>query len=149
VRRALILGVALLLASATVAQAGTVPKVSGTYTYEYGGGVSTITIDARASDPAGGTFSFARDDGVYLAGPVVCVVIDGQDAWVVGVITSTPETDFWMGRVYDSGLRGGIGDAAISFAGPGDPPPGCKFPLQWNLTEKWMVPITSGNILIH
>ncbi len=151
-RRAAILAIGLLLVSATAVQATTVPKVSGTFTYAYGGGTSTVMLDTLATDPGSGSFYFARDNGVWMAGHVTCVAIRDQDAWVVGVIdegNSGPGPAYWMGRVHDRGLRGGIGDAAVSFAGPGTPPPGCDFPYQWNLSARMMVPITSGNILIH
>jgi hypothetical protein len=145
----MILGILLVLALVPTAAAASVPKVSGTYTYDYMGGVTSVTLNALASSPARGTFSFARDNGVQFAGDVTCVAIDGQDAWVVADITSTPEVDYFMARVHDGRLVGGGGDAAISFAGPGTGPENCKFPYQWNMTAKWMVPITSGNILIH
>jgi hypothetical protein len=148
-RRAWLLALAMLLATATVASAGTFAKVSGTYTYEYGGGTSTVSLDAVASSPAKGTFSFERDDDVYIRGDVTCVIINDQDAWVIGAVNDTnTDATFFSARVYDSGMRGGAGDEALSFAGPGDPYD-CSGPYQWNLTAKWMEPITSGNILIH
>lgn len=157
-RRSAILAVALLFATATVVQAGTAPKVSGDYTYAYGGGTTTIRLDAVGTTPASGTFHFQRDTVSPWQplppdywGDVVCVMIDGRDAWVIGVVTggNAELPAYFMARVYDSGLRGGAGDMAISFAGPGNPPPDCKMPLQWNLTGKWMIPISSGNIVIH
>lgn len=157
-RRPAILAVALLFATATVAQGGTVPRVTGDYAYAYGGGTTTISLDARATTPASGRFHFERDTAApgqpyapNFDGDVVCVFINGQDAWVIGVVTSgnLDLPAYFIARVHDSGLRGGVGDAAISFAGPGDPPPGCKMPLQWNLTAKLLVPISNGNILIH
>lgn len=150
-RRPAILAVAMLFAAASVVQAGTVLKVSGTYEYALGGGTTTVTLDAQANGLGSGTFSFARDNGVYMEGYVTCVFIKDQDALVIGVVTDAVNTDatLFEARVYDSGLRGGAGDMAISFAGPMASPPDCKIPLQWNLSAKWMVPISSGNILIH
>ena len=150
-RRSAILAVAMLLATATVVQAGAFPKVSGTYAYELSGGTSTVTLDARANGLGSGTFTFERDNGVYMAGDLTCVFVDGQDAQVFGVVTYAENTEatFFRAAVHDSGLRGGVGDMAVSFAGPGEPPADCKLPLQSNLTAKFMVPIVSGNILIH
>ncbi|HEX8940009.1 MAG TPA: hypothetical protein VF763_07580 [Candidatus Limnocylindrales bacterium] len=151
-RRAAILAIGLLLASTTGAQAASVPKVSGDYTYAYAGGTSSVTLDALATDPGSGTFSWARDTGQWASGHVTCVVINDQEAWIIGVVDETntgPLPAYWMARVHDGGLPGGTGDAAVSFLGPGTPPPGCTFPYQWNLTAKWMVPIASGNIRIH
>lgn len=151
-RRAAILAIGLLLVCATAAQASSVPKVSGTYTYLFRAGVSTVSLDTLATEPGSGTFSFARDNGTWATGHVTCVVIKDQDAWVVGVVDESslgPGPAYWMGRVHDGGLPGGTGDAAMSYMGPGTPPPGCDFPYQWNLSAKSLVPIASGNILIH
>jgi hypothetical protein len=145
----MVLGVLLALATAVTAQAACAPKVSGTFTYELSSGTRTLTLDAVASSPARGTFSYAGVGGLLWSGDVKCVLVDGPDAIIVGDITSTPDVDYLIERVHDGGLPGGAGDRAITFAGPGTVPYGCKFPTQWNLTGKLMVPITSGNIVVH
>ncbi len=147
-RRAAILAAALLLATATTVQAGTVPKVSGSFQYEYMGGTSRVMLDASSTTPATGRWSFTRVGVASFSGDVTCVVVDGQDAWVVGTFASPDSGGYFMFRVHDGMLPAGAGDSALSFGpGPGTGPD-CTFPLQWNLTAKWMVPVTSGNIRI-
>ena len=150
-RRATIVAVTLLLASAPIVQAREGSQVSGTYTYELGGGSTTITIVAESeADRAGsGTFTFARSGGVSMEGNVTCVFINGQEAQVYGTVTHAVNTDatFFGVRVYDSEAAGGAGDMAISFAGPGAPPENCNImPRAWGTTGHWMVPIVSGDI---
>lgn len=146
-RRSAILAIALLFATATAVAARS-PDVSGSYTYELGGGTSTVTFTADAD--GSGTFTFARPGGVYMAGDLTCVFIKGQDAQVYGVVTDAANTEatFWGARVYDSGLDDGVGDMAISFAGPGEPPAKCNIPPAWGQSGHLMVPITSGDIVI-
>jgi hypothetical protein len=147
-RRAVILAAALLLVTATVAQARGGPDVSGTYTYDLLGGASTVSI--AAWEDGRGTFTFARDNGVYMAGNLTCVFIKGADAQVWGVVTSAVNTPFtfWGARVRDGGLPDGGGDMALSFADMGEPPANCRIPPAWGQTGGWMVPITSGDIRV-
>ncbi len=146
-RRSAILAVALLFATAT-AVAARGPDARGSYTYEYSGGTSTVTFAADAD--GSGTFTFARSGGVYMEGDLTCVVIKGQDAQVFGVVTHAVNTEntFWGAAIHDSGLDDGAGDTAVSFAGPGEPPAKCNIPPQWGLIRQWMVPITSGDIVV-
>jgi hypothetical protein len=143
-----ILAAALLLVTATAAQARGGPDVRGTYTYVYSGGTSTITI--AAWDDGRGTFTFARDNGVIMEGDLTCVLIKGADAQVWGLVTYAENTPFtsWGARVRDGGLPDGGGDMAISFADLGEPPANCRIPPAWGQTANLMVPITSGDIRV-
>lgn len=145
-RKSAILAVVLLFATATAAHAGMNTRVSGTYTDELLGGTSTVTLDATADGLGSGTFTFARSDGVLQEGVITCVFIKGHDAQVFGVASHVVNTEatFWGARVHDSGLDDGVGDMAISFAGPGGPPAKCNIPPKWGLTGQFMVPIASG-----
>lgn len=151
-RRPAILAIALLLATATAVQGATFPKVSGTYTYEYLGGTSIVTLDAQANGLGSGTFTFERPGpAVYLEGDVTCVFIHKQQATIFGVVTYAENSSntMFVAAVYDSGVRGGAGDMAMSFAGPGEPPADCQIPPAWGSTANMMVPITDGDVRIH
>lgn len=64
--------------------------VSGSYRYQTGpGSVRQVSVTARGTDPVSGRWSFTNVGAkVSVAGDVTCLVVDGDEAWVAGRITS-------------------------------------------------------------
>ncbi len=148
-RRAGVLAVTLLLVSATGVQAAGVAKVTGTYQTEFGGVVATITVDAHATTPASGTFSFSNTVGGFIDGEVTCVTIEGSDAWIAGPVLDSdiPGLTSWAARLHDGGTPGTNGDLAITFVDFES--------LDWYCErartnyDRYMVPVAGGNLVIH
>jgi hypothetical protein len=123
-RRAAVLAAVAVLTLVGQAQAASgMAKVTGTYTYYVNDDPSawrTVTINARATDPLKGTFTWVRPSGVY-SGPVSCLRVAGNDAWFAGPVTSWTGDGsedfvaafFW---VHDGGNPGKAGDLAFGWA---------------------------------
>ena len=97
-----------------------VMSVNGAYAYLTSGGAERRdSVSVRDTDPVSGTWSrLVPPDGASLGGPVTCIEIDGQDAWLAGPATDDPDGE--SGRaallfVHDSGLAGGEGDLAVAW----------------------------------
>jgi hypothetical protein len=124
---ALLAAAALLASFAGAAQAASpVARVTGTYTYfavDDPSQARSVSISAQATDPANGSFTWTRPSGDY-SGPVTCVRIVGNDAWLAGPVTSEPETgsegvtSVFL-YVHDAGTPGRAGD--LSFVWGADP----------------------------
>jgi len=146
-RRSAILAVALLLAAAAPAQAR-VASVTGTYTY--GGAGSTVEIEAYGTDPVSGSFHYSNDFGGWFDGDVLCVTVEGSDAWVAGLVTAgtTGTWAVWFGaRLHDGGSPGTSGDMAITMLTHNSLMHACETAtITW---ERNMVPITDGNLFVR
>jgi hypothetical protein len=159
------LGVAAMLAitlRTAVQAAGPVVSVTGSYTYAVfeGGPERSVTIDAHGSTPVKGSWSF---NGT-ISGPVTCLVVDGDEAFMFGPGTIGGRGAFFWVR--DGESSGGDDDQAITWIQdlPSDPlPPGLK-PQTLAQMEGWclnagkgfpglrdpgLVPLVSGNLTIH
>lgn len=148
-RRAALLAVVLVLAvGGTVQATPRFATVTGSYDYEFFGSTRTVQLDARAGDPATGTFSYLSDFG-SMSGPVTCVRVIGADAWVAGQVTAgtvLPDFDGWAVRVRDGGRNG---DMAITYVdslqGVLDFCQSAKYPRQ----AGDMVPVTTGDLVVR
>ncbi len=117
-RRATLLAVALVLAvGGTVQATPRFATVAGSYAYELFGSTRTVQLEARAGDPAAGSFSYVSPFG-SMSGPVTCVRVIGLDAWVAGAVTAgsvLPDVVGWVVRVRDGGTAGANRDMAVTY----------------------------------
>jgi hypothetical protein len=159
----LVLGVSAAVVLAGVVQAtGTVDSVTGSYSYVVfeGGAPRSVVVDAHGTDPIKGTWSFG---GGQLSGPVTCLVVDGDQAFMFGPGTVGGRGAFLWVR--DGGTPGGSDDEAITWIQdlPGDDLPRGFKPQTLAEMEGWClnsgkgypgadlgtVPLISGNLTIH
>jgi hypothetical protein len=151
-RRAGVLAVILLIGSVAPAQgAARVPIVTGHVSYAYLSHVSTLDVAGRAGDPAAGWFSYGGEFATF-AGPVVCVRVDGAEAWLAGPITSGSAgiegVDAWAVRLHDGGTPGWAGDTAITLV---DTLEGVRALCETGSTEAdgYLQPVIDGNLTVR
>lgn len=117
----------------------------------------------QGTDPVRGTWSWQPlPDGLILSGPVTCLVIDGNEAFVFGPAKVGGRAAFMW--VVDGGGPGGGDDAAIAWIQdlPGDDLPKGVKPQTLEEMEGWCrnkgrgfpkelgpIDLTTGNITIH
>lgn len=124
-RRAVVLAIALLMVfglvvspvTATPPDTMKVAKVTGTYTYHTFSPtpVRTVSVDAHETDPVKGTWWSTRfvDPVETHSGPVTCVQVSGDDAWLAGPTwDGTGAVFMW---VHDGGTPGRDGDTALTW----------------------------------
>ena len=167
-RRAAVLAILFVLALGGVAQAKTsVDKVAGTFTYDafpdLAEGYRELSVSAQATDPVKGSWTWTRPNGTF-SGPVTCLRVDGDDAWIAGYTAPASEllgvVFFWVhdgGRPAGDRVFGWAADLEITLEDmeavcesmgtavpiPGEPgEPGGWFPID-------PVPLLSGNVTIH
>ena len=95
-------------------------SVNGAYAYLTSDGAERRdSVSVRDTDPVSGTWSrLVPPDGASLGGPVTCIEIDGQDAWMAGPATKGSDGETGQAAllfVHDSGLAGGEGDLAVAW----------------------------------
>ena len=120
-RRAFILAAILAVVAVGSVQAkANVPKVNGTYTFNYTDDPANDrlwSLNVQGTDPVKGTWSSVRL-GVHLSGPVTCLRVSGPDAWLAGPITSASQ-EFpslaVFAWVHDGGTPGRDGDLAFGW----------------------------------
>jgi len=96
-----------------------VAKVTGTYEYiTITGGWRAASISAHATDPVKGTWAWTTFSGDTVRGPVTCLQVSGDDAWLAGPTwDGTGAVFMW---VHDGGTPGRAGDTAFTWgADPG------------------------------
>ena len=78
--------------SPTPTQSPPVMSVNGAYAYLTSGGAERRdSVSVRDTEPVSGTWSrLVPPDGASLGGPVTCLEIDGQDAWLAGPASEIP-----------------------------------------------------------
>ena len=114
-----VLAGSLLIASAVGATAapGAVALVAGSYTYTTdSGGHRSASIAAVGTAPLRGTWEWQKRHG-----PVTCLVVLGNDAWLAGPGTTGPETGVFI-HVRDGGSPGRADDLVTAWGqDPGQP----------------------------
>ncbi len=100
-RRAAVLAIVLVLALGGVAQAkSSVDKVAGTFSYYAFAGepasYRVLSVNAQTTDPVKGSWTWTRPNGTF-SGPVTCLRVDGDDAWIAGY--TTPASELPGGRL--------------------------------------------------
>jgi hypothetical protein len=157
--RGITAGIVVSMALVGAAQADPAPNVTGSYSYSpFEGVVRSAGVQAQGSDPVQGRWQF---DHGRLSGPVTCLVVQGNEAFMFGPGTKGGRGAFLWVR--DGGLPGGGGDEAITWIQdlPGDDlPPGFE-PQTLEEMEGWClsagadypglgpVPVVVGNITIR
>jgi len=156
-RRASALAVIMVMALSGIALAkAPVAMVTGTYTYLIGddpGRWRTVTLNARATDPAMGTWSWTTP-ARNTSGPVTCLRVDGADAWLAGPVTSgdlgSPAVFLW---IHDGGSPGTNGDTAFTWgADPGETLADMEALCESMTTSPYgsdPFALVSGNLVIH
>lgn len=154
-RRAVVLAVLLVLALGGIAQAKPpVSMLTGSYTYVLPSGtLREVTVHARATDPVVGTWTWVTPSGT-CSGPVTCLRIVGDDAWLAGPATSWPQGDGAVSMwVHDGGNPGTAGDTAFTWGSD----PGVTLATMEALCESQATspygfdrfPVISGNLNIR
>ena len=158
--RGAVIAVVAALAFGGAAQADPGPGVTGGYSYLVfeGAPPRSVAIEAQGSDPVKGKWVFGRG---RLSGPVTCLNVQGNEAFMFGPGTVGGRGAFLWVR--DSGLPGGAGDEAITWIQdlPGDELPPDVEPQTLEEMEGWClnagdgypgigpVPLVTGNLTIH
>ena len=160
--RGAVIAVVAALALGGAAQADPGPRVTGGYSYIVfeGSEPRSVAVEAQGSDPVRGRWVFERG---RLSGPVTCLNVQGDEAFMFGPGTVGGRGAFLWVR--DSGLPGGAGDEAITWIQdlPGDELPPDVEPQTLEEMEGWClnegagypgldlgpVPLVSGNLTIH
>ena len=141
--------------SSTPAPSPPVISVNGAYAYLTSSGAERRdSVSVRDTDPASGTWSrLVPPDGASLGGPVTCLEIDGQDAWLAGPATEDSDGENWRAAllfVHDSGLAGGEGDLAVAWIT--DPGQSLETMEGWcrdQYTPAGPFPLIDGDIVIQ
>jgi hypothetical protein len=136
------------------------PKVTGGYSYIVfeGREPRSVSVEAQGSDPVRGRWVFERG---RLSGPVTCLNVQGDEAFMFGPGTVGGRGAFLWVR--DGGLPGGAGDEAITWIQdlPGDELPPDVEPQTLEEMEGWCLnagdgypgpgpaPLVTGNLTIH
>ena len=113
-RRGSILGAAILLVAAagTVSAAPPGGSVAGSFTY-HPFDLPAVRFGSVGASLTGGVHgSWSWQSG---HGPVTCLVIEGDDAWIAGPGTTGPDTGVWI-HLHDGG-QPGSGDDMASASG--------------------------------
>lgn len=143
-----ILATTVLVASGVGVASAARPSgmVAGTFTYRPFGGTSVRsgTIAGVDTPHQKGVWSW-QDRG----GPITCLVVDGQDAWLAGPGSTGPDTGVFM-HVHDGGGLGAADDMATAWGqDPGQP---FEELVEWcetQATEVPLFPIDSGSIVVR
>ena len=130
-------------------------SVNGAYAYLTSDGAERRdSVSVRDTDPVSGTWSrLVPPDGASLGGPVTCIEIDGQDAWLAGPATDDSGGETGQAAllfVHDSGLAGGEGDRAVAWIT--DPGQSLETMEGWcrdHYTPAGPFPLTEGDIVIE
>ena len=107
----------LIATAAPVVASSPTAGVTGNYTYTtFTGGHREVTLSAKLSGEVSGFWS-AQSGG----GPVTCLVVDGNEAWLAGTGTTGPDTGAFI-HVVDGGAPGSAYDLVTAwFQDPGQP----------------------------
>ena len=130
-------------------------SVNGAYAYLTSDGAERRdSVSVRDTDPVSGTWSrLVPPDGASLGGPVTCLEVDGQDAWLAGPATEDSGGETWRAAllfVHDSGLAGGEGDLAVAWIT--DPGQSLETMEGWcrdQYTPAGPFPLIDGDIVIQ
>jgi hypothetical protein len=156
-RRATVLAFIMVMALSGIALAKPpVAMVTGTYTYLAGENPEqwrTVALNARATDPAMGTWSWTTPAGT-MSGPVTCLRVDGADAWLAGPVTSgnlgTPAVFMW---IHDGGNPAANADTAFTWgADPGETLADMEALCASMTTSPYgfdPFALVSGNLIVH
>jgi len=144
-------------------------NVAGHYTYYIDGepcAWRTVTIHATGTDPVKGAWTWIRGtcEGVInsFSGPVTCLRVDGDDAWIAGPTADGVDSVFIF--VHDGGSPSAAGDLAFTWMA--DPPqtlddmemvceamPPPPFTLWASPPDNWVVmspyQVVSGNLTVR
>ena len=108
----------LIVSAAPVIAGSPTALVAGSYTYTtFTGGHRQVGISARLSGgEASGSWS-----NLAGSGPITCLVVDGNEAWLAGTGTTGPETGIFI-YVIDGGAPGSAYDLVTAWGqDPGQP----------------------------
>ena len=148
VRTTFIIALAAAPATAGAVLAAPVGKVTGTYGYTSISGPKAVSLDAHAGVPVRGTWQFTNlASGDELAGPVSCLRIDGEDAWLAGPPT-TGEAGVFI-YVHDGGRGGGDDQAITWIQDPGQPFEELQGWCESGATHVERSELDFGNLTIH
>jgi hypothetical protein len=140
-------------------------RVSGSYTYKVFGDAPerSVSVEAIGSDPVTGTWTFqALPDGAPQSGPVTCLLVQGNEAFMFGPPAEAGGRGAFL-WVIDGGAAN---DRAISWMQdlPGDPLPPNLEPQTLDEMEGWCrnagegypdrentppLPLLSGSLSVH
>ena len=143
------------LQSPTSTPSPSVMSVNGAYAYLTSSGAERRdSVSVRDTDPVSGTWSrLVPPDGASVGGPVTCLEIDGQDAWLAGPATEDSDGETWRAAllfVHDSGLAGGEGDLAVAWiTDPGQSLDTMEGWCRDHYTPAGPFPLTEGDIVIQ
>jgi hypothetical protein len=132
-----------------------VMSINGAYAYLTSSGAERRdSVSVRDTDPISGTWSrFVPPDGASVGGPVTCLEIDGQDAWLAGPATEDSDGETWRAAllfVHDSGRAGGEGDLAVAWiTDPGQSLDTMEGWCRDHYTPAGPFPLTEGDIVIQ
>ena len=139
------------------------PAHTATVVFE-GGAARNVTINALGTDPVKGSWSFGGRSNDRISGPVTCLLVEGDEAFMFGPWTVGGRGAFLWVR--DGATPGGADDEAITWIQdlPTDPPRPASSPGPWRRWEGWClnagegfpgpedpgtVPLISGNLTIQ
>jgi hypothetical protein len=119
-RSTIVLIVAMLMVVGVVAAAGAAPpttkkvaKATGTYEYiTITGSWRAASISAHATEPLKGRWTWTAEGTTYR-GPVTCLQVSGDDAWLAGPMSDGSGAVFMW--VHDGGTPGRAGDTAFTW----------------------------------
>jgi hypothetical protein len=147
-RRGSILGASILLLAVAGTASAAAPggSVSGSFTYHPFDrpAVRFGSIGASLAGGVHGTWSWQD-----WHGPVTCLVIDGNDAWIAGPGSTGPDTGVWI-HLHDGGQAGKGDDMATAWGlDPGQP---LEELIGWCETKADTVPLfpmIGGNVVVR
>ena len=146
--RAAVVGAIAAVTIAGGALASTsVSKVTGSYTYTSPSGPKTVSIDAHATNPLKGSWTFTNQRGESLSGPITCLVVDGSDAWMAGPATTGAAGAFLY--LHDGGSPGRDDLAVTWIQDSGQPFAELQNWCETKSTHVERYPLDAGNVVIH
>jgi hypothetical protein len=127
--------------------AGSVDKVTGTYSYTSTSGPKTVSINAHGTEPVKGTWSFSSPRRPTIGGQVTCLVVAGNEAWMTGTPTGSEFGAFFY--VIDGGSPGTDDLVVTWIQDPGQPFAQLQEWCETQYTDVPIFPLDGGNVVIH
>ncbi|HET8786281.1 MAG TPA: zf-HC2 domain-containing protein [Candidatus Limnocylindrales bacterium] len=137
--------------SAATVPPGTGPTVNANYVYF--DRIDSVAARLEDGKPVGEWWRQTQVDGKTqsYAGPITCLVIDGNDAWLAGPATSATDGRSGLAiffRLHDGGPNG-AGDAARGYlSNPGQSLTTMQTWCETKYTQPEVTPLTSGDVSI-
>lgn len=140
------------LAAPVTATGGT--TVAGSYRYSPFDATPTRAVSIRAhanEGGVGGSWQWTNLlNGTTRSGAIICLVVDGSEAWLAGPDSTPGDPAGAFFRIHDGGAPGTEHDETVAFIGdPGQTLEELEAWCREQTTDISLFPIDEGNLVVH